>query len=180
MQPLPVYTAPLPALSMMANCLMSRPSSASTSSWTAPSGDLPLRSSPRPLLPKEGLTKDWVATTPTPALPQITTLPTENQCDCTAAPSSPSLDRGPGWNRWRRMVFLCHIDGLVLLSTQHHRIQGHIRRNSFQMGFGPLFIFSPSDLGYITIGPWPVSDGKCVIFEGLTGPCRRWYLSSIW
>jgi hypothetical protein len=32
---------------------------------------------------------DWVATTPTPASPQVTMLPTENQWDWTAAPISP-------------------------------------------------------------------------------------------
>src|SRR4029077_15136900 len=32
---------------------------------------------------------DCVATTPTPASPQITSAPTANQCDCTATPMSP-------------------------------------------------------------------------------------------
>ena len=32
---------------------------------------------------------DCVATAPTPARAQVTTEPTENQCDCTATPSSP-------------------------------------------------------------------------------------------
>ena len=32
---------------------------------------------------------DWVATAPTPGSAQITSAPTENQCDCTAAPSCP-------------------------------------------------------------------------------------------
>jgi len=39
------------------------------------------------------------------------------------------------------MVFLYHIDGPALPSTQHHWFQGHIRRNSFQWGYGP-FSFS--------------------------------------
>ena len=36
-----------------------------------------------------GSTTDWVATAPTPGRAQMHSEPTENQCDCTAAPSSP-------------------------------------------------------------------------------------------
>ena len=36
-----------------------------------------------------GSTTDWVATAPTPGRAQVHSEPTENQCDCTAAPSSP-------------------------------------------------------------------------------------------
>src|SRR5205085_12265270 len=39
--------------------------------------------------PYEGSMKDCVATAPTPASAQATFEPTENQCDCTATPSSP-------------------------------------------------------------------------------------------
>ena len=39
--------------------------------------------------PWAGSTTDWVATAPTPGHAQVQSEPTENQCDWTAAPSSP-------------------------------------------------------------------------------------------
>src|SRR5678815_3701121 len=50
---------------------------------------VPARSSSSARGPYAGSTNDWVATAPTPASAQVTTEPTENQCDCTATPSSP-------------------------------------------------------------------------------------------
>ena len=39
--------------------------------------------------PWAGSTTDWVATAPTPGRAHVQSEPTENQCDCTAAPTSP-------------------------------------------------------------------------------------------
>src|SRR4029079_1857276 len=73
----------------MATCLTSLPSSSFNNTSNASCAVNPLRKRSRPRIPKDLLTKDWVATAPTPASAQLTDVPTENQWLCTATPISP-------------------------------------------------------------------------------------------
>ena len=86
---LPVWVATRPWLSRMATWRTSRPSSLLSSSSSACWAVLPLFSRARPRRPNDLLVNDWVATTPTPASPQLTEVPTENQWLCTATAISP-------------------------------------------------------------------------------------------
>ena len=89
MQPSPVWTAPRPAASTTATCRMCALSSTASRSRSAASGAAPPPSASSSRGPYAGSATDCVATAPTPARAQLTTEPTENQCDCTATPSSP-------------------------------------------------------------------------------------------
>jgi len=81
MQFLPVNPKALPLESNIASCLNSLPSSKSSIDFTAISGVKPTSNKSKPLGPNDGLMKDRVATTPTPARPQATKDPTANQWD---------------------------------------------------------------------------------------------------
>ena len=65
--------------------------------------------------PWAGSTTDCVATAPTPGRAQVQIEPTENQCDCTAAPSSPvsgsraTIEYVP-CGRGMRCARICHCD----------------------------------------------------------------------
>ena len=78
-----------PRASTNATWRTARSASARTSVSSASGALRPRRISSRPSGPYERSAKDWVATAPTPASAHETTLPTENQCDCTATPRRP-------------------------------------------------------------------------------------------
>ncbi len=89
MQSAPVWTATPPCASTTPTW---RTAASPSSASSAPSASAALspaarRSSVRG--PYAGSTTDCVATAPTPGRPQMHSEPTENQCDWTAAPSSP-------------------------------------------------------------------------------------------
>src|SRR3954469_2738382 len=87
MQPAPVCTAVSPRASTTATWRTSLSSSAASSMRSASRAPMSCSASSS-FGPPPGTGMDCVATAPTPARSHGTTEPTENQCDCTATPSS--------------------------------------------------------------------------------------------
>ncbi len=86
----PVCTATRPAASIIATCRTWLSGSCRSRNASASGAGIRERMSMSPRGPSyDGSMNDWVATAPTPGSAQATTLPTLNQCDCTATPSSP-------------------------------------------------------------------------------------------
>ena len=89
MQPSPVCTPTAPCASTNATWRTARSVSARTRVSSASGAERPRRINSSPSGPYDRSANDWVATAPTPASAQETTLPTENQWDCTATPRRP-------------------------------------------------------------------------------------------
>src|SRR5437660_3662258 len=89
MQPAPVCAATRPLASTKATWRPALAASCSSSVFSARPASIPWRISDSPRGPYAGSANACVATAPTPASAHVTTVPTENQCDCTATPRSP-------------------------------------------------------------------------------------------
>src|SRR3954447_2000233 len=85
----PVCAAARPAASTMPTWRSSASGSAASTAASASSAGSPAARRSSPAGPWAGSTMDCVATAPTPGRAHGHRAPTENQCDCTAAPSSP-------------------------------------------------------------------------------------------
>src|SRR5262245_3581920 len=88
----PVCTATCPFASTIATWRTASCGSAAISASSACCAVFPAFMSSRPSGPYETSVNDCVATAPTPASAHTTCAPTENQCDCTATPSSPVVE----------------------------------------------------------------------------------------
>ena len=89
MQSAPVWTATRPAASTMPTWRTAASSSGPSSAASASGAASPAASRSSPCGPWPGSTTDCVATAPIPGRAQMQSEPTENQCECTAAPCSP-------------------------------------------------------------------------------------------
>ena len=89
MQSAPVWAAARPAPSTTPTCRSGASGSGASTAASASSALSPRCSRSSARGPWAGSTTDCVATAPTPGHAQMQSEPTENQCDCTAAPSSP-------------------------------------------------------------------------------------------
>ena len=89
MQSAPVWTATSPRASITPTWRTAASSSAASSSASASAAPEPSAMRSSAFGPYAGSTTDCVATAPTPGRAHVHSEPTENQCDCTAAPSSP-------------------------------------------------------------------------------------------
>ena len=89
MQSAPVWTATRPAASTIATWRTAASASEPSRASSAPAAVVPAARRSSPCGPWAGSTTDCVATAPTPGRAQVQSEPTENQCECTAAPCSP-------------------------------------------------------------------------------------------
>ena len=89
MQSAPVWTATRPAASTIPTWRTAASASAPSRPSSAAAAPAPAASRSSPCGPWAGSTTDCVATAPTPGRAQMHSEPTENQCECTAAPCSP-------------------------------------------------------------------------------------------
>jgi hypothetical protein len=89
MQSAPVCTATRPSRSTTPTCRTATSASPASTSRNAASALAPAASRSSAFGPCAGSTTDCVATAPTPGRVHVQSEPTENQCDWTAAPSSP-------------------------------------------------------------------------------------------
>ena len=89
MQSGPVETATPPRASTTPTWRTAASGSASSSACSASAADSPRSSRSSAFGPCAGSTTDCVATAPTPGRAHVHSEPTLNQCDWTAAPSSP-------------------------------------------------------------------------------------------